>query len=188
MYGCSFIYPLNNSWGIILFPFTDEQNEAQGDKIAQGEANKQINKYWEGEGLEFKYISFWSSNLTQSSRIGTRIVGIAISILEAEPLGSLKGGQGRNIIDTWITRNVMLSWTFFLRLYLRKRETEIVREHEWGEEGKAGSSLRRIWGRAPAQDPGIMTWAEGRHLTDWAPRCTVVSPYWSLFHLLSLSL
>ena len=37
--------------------------------------------------------------------------------------------------------------------------------------GRAGSSLpteQGAWCGAPSQDPGIMTWAKGRRLTDWA--------------------
>ena len=60
------------------------------------------------------------------------------------------------------------------------------------ERGQAGGTADWGWGRsrlptarwsgdgARSQDPGIMTWAEGRHLTDWAAQ---VPPFCMLFYL-----
>lgn len=37
-------------------------------------------------------------------------------------------------------------------------------------------------GRAQYQNPGVMAWAEGRHLTDWATQAPLgVDYFWSYF-------
>ena len=63
-------------------------------------------------------------------------------------------------------------------IYLRKREREWAREHEWKEHKRGERSegerqadplrSREPDAGLPSQDPRIMTWAEGKHLTDWA--------------------
>ena len=52
-------------------------------------------------------------------------------------------------------------------------ENQREREHEWrrGQRGRGRSRLSTEQGaqiHASSQDPRIMTWAEGRSLTDWA--------------------
>ena len=63
-----------------------------------------------------------------------------------------------------------------LELFLKKilftyeREREREREHKQGEEQRERRLPREQGAQsgAPSQNPGIMTWAEGRHLTQWA--------------------
>ena len=57
---------------------------------------------------------------------------------------------------------------FFKRFYLFMRDKQ--REAETQAEGAAGS-LQGAWCGTRSQDPGIMPWAEGRHLTTEPPRC-----------------
>ena len=54
-------------------------------------------------------------------------------------------------------------------IYLTERERERERKQgEWQSEGEGetGSLLSREPDLAQSQDPGIMTWAKGRSLTD----------------------
>ena len=61
---------------------------------------------------------------------------------------------------------------FFFKFYFWEKVRE--KEHEWGErsegQGEADSSLSTEphGCKTRSQDPGIMTWAEGRCLTNWA--------------------
>ena len=56
-------------------------------------------------------------------------------------------------------------------IYLREKERTWERDYKpgWGIEGEANSPLSREPNAgAGSQDPKIMTWADGRCLTDWA--------------------
>ena len=58
-------------------------------------------------------------------------------------------------------------------IYLRKSES--VRECEqWGMVGEKLPTEQRAWCGTQSQNPGIMTWAEGRHLSDWATQAPQV--------------
>ena len=58
----------------------------------------------------------------------------------------------------------------FLFLFIWQREREREREHKQGEEEreKQAPFEQGVQCGAQSQDPEIMTWSEGRHLTDWA--------------------
>ena len=67
-----------------------------------------------------------------------------------------------------------------LCIYLREREHE---QKVGRERGRSRLLTEQgAWRGAPSQDPGIMTWAEGRHLTKWATQALL------LFFLIILSL
>ena len=51
----------------------------------------------------------------------------------------------------------------FKILFIWERE----KEHKQGE-GQRKREKQGAWSRTRSQDPGIMTWAEGRCLTQWA--------------------
>ena len=83
---------------------------------------------------------------------------------------------------------------FFFSIFLNILfiwETEREQERasaqpEEGTEGEAESPLsRELGGGAWSQDPGIMTWAKGRHLTTWA---TQVLPFIYYFFFFSYTL
>ena len=62
-----------------------------------------------------------------------------------------------------------LSLFFFFKIYLFTKERE--KEKAWaGAEGEADTAERWAPYGARSQDPGIMTWAKGRRLTDSAPQ------------------
>ena len=84
------------------------------------------------------------------------------------------------------------SFLFFLRFYLTQRASE----HKGGRIRRRGRSKlpaeQGAYCGAPSQDPGIMTWAEGRHLTDWATQAPLEGFSWSLnlfvcsFHVVAI--
>ena len=70
---------------------------------------------------------------------------------------------------------------FLLRFYLFIWEREGKRDSRGRDRGKSRvMTERRDWCGAWSQDPEIVTWAEGRRLTDWA---TQVPQRWSHFVL-----
>ena len=64
-------------------------------------------------------------------------------------------------------------------IYLREKRVS-EKEHEQGERQreKPTPSEQGAWRGAPSQDPGIMTWAEGRCLTDWATQVPPEEHLW----------
>ena len=59
------------------------------------------------------------------------------------------------------------------------RETKREREHKWRDGAEGGtrcSPEQGAWCGAWSQDPGIITWAKGRSLTNWV---TQVLSFWS---------
>ena len=76
----------------------------------------------------------------------------------------------------------ILSLFFFRRLYLWGRGGKRGRESTHRSRGWGRSRLlieQRAWCGAPSQNPGIMTWAEGRRLTDW----TTQAPLYLFFSI-----
>ena len=77
----------------------------------------------------------------------------------------------------WFYQNI-LDWKFiFLKIFIYLGGPEMEGKGESGSmsgggaEGKGEADSPLSWepnAGAPSQDPGIMTWAEGRCLTDWA--------------------
>ena len=65
---------------------------------------------------------------------------------------------------------------FFKILFTYLREREIVRERM--SRGREREKQAPCWAGAGFQAPGIMTWAEGRHLTNWT---TQVPQLWVLY-------
>ena len=53
-------------------------------------------------------------------------------------------------------------------LFIWEREKECVREQKQGDQGREKQAEQETQQGAQSQDPGIMTWAKGRCITDWA--------------------
>ena len=64
----------------------------------------------------------------------------------------------------------------FIYLFDRKRERK-NKQGDWLEE----EEKRAPW-QAPSLDPGILTWAEGRHSTNWATQVPYVVHIWITVH------
>ena len=65
-----------------------------------------------------------------------------------------------------------LNKAFFKFIYLRKRASECAQVRERQREGRSRLSTEQgAWYGAQSQDPEIMTWAEGRCLTNWVTQC-----------------
>ena len=61
----------------------------------------------------------------------------------------------------------------FLFIWERRRDSD--REHKLRRRGRSRLPTEQgAWCGAPFQDPGIMTWAKGKRLTNWSPRCLLL--------------
>ena len=83
-------------------------------------------------------------------------------------------GERQYLIHLFILITLMFLKILFI--YLTEREPE---SPSWGRrEGRGRSRLPTEQGagcRAPSQDPGVMTWAKGRCLTDWATQAPLIT-------------
>ena len=82
-------------------------------------------------------------------------------------------------LEKWILAPQIWQLFFFLRFYLSERGSKSTsRGKGRGRERSRLPPEQGAWSGAPSQDPGIMTWAEGRHLTDWATQEPQIFIFW----------
>ena len=86
----------------------------------------------------------------------------------------------------------MLQCIFLKRFYLfiseRGREWECMSMSRGRGRGRGirwFPTEQGAWGMAPSQHPGIVTWAEGRPLTDWATQVPLQCIYIYMLHEIS---
>ena len=84
----------------------------------------------------------------------------------------------------------MLGFFSFKFIYLFERDSAYKQEER---ESKGENSSDSPLSRALSQDPGIMAWADGRRLTDWANQVPLMlgfftNSYWFPCDLFSISL